>query len=377
MRVKRIQLSNFRNHVDSSLEFSPGVNFITGANAQGKTSILEALSYVCLTKSFLHQADAAIVKIGSDSFAVDAILENEKGFVNNARVVYSIDAGKRIFIDGNEIKKSADVIGMFPIVVLSPGDFALTTGAPSERRMFMDMVLSQISRSYLEELIEYRRALKQRNKILLDGKSTGSLDTEVMMAWTDALVSHGSKVMMKRTEFVGEFQATFSSAYSTLVEYGEAPALRYTPSFGLNERGTNVSESFYASLSHLAKMERIRGATLSGPHRDDIAFVLNNMPIREFASQGQHKTFLVALKIAEFHYIKTKLAETPVMLLDDVMTELDYSRATKTIQAVSTLGQAFITATDMMSFDENLIDMRETKFHFVREGNMAYDNVRL
>lgn len=375
MRVIKIQLSDFRNHSESTLEFSRGVNVISGPNAQGKTSILEAVSYACLTKGFLRQADATVAKFGSQSFVVEGILESDANLVNHVQVIYESGSGKKYFLDNNEVSRSADVIGMFPIVVLSPGDFALTCGSPSERRIFVDMVLSQVSRSYLGELMEYRRALKQRNKLLLDAKMTGYFDTDLVAAWTDALVSHGAKVMSKRREFVGEFQATFAAAYLTLVEYGEVPHLSYEPSFKIVSGDDNITEPFYAALDRLAIEERKRGATLAGPHRDDIGFVLNDMPIREFASQGQHKTFLVALKIAEFHYIRSKLNETPAMLLDDVMTELDYSRATKTIQAISTLGQAFVTATDMVNFNDNILDMRETKIHLVREGNVVYENV--
>ena len=319
----------------------------------------------------------AIVKFGSEAFAVEATLESDRNLSNHARVVYERNIGKRYLLDKNEISRSADVIGLFPIVVLSPNDFALTSGSPSERRIFADMVLSQISRSYLEELMEYRRALKQRNKILLDGKFSGALDTELLAAWTDALVSHGTRVILKRAEFISEFQEPFSAAYSSLVEYGEAPRLVYEPSFTFNMGQQDVAEKFDAALNSLSKAERTRGVTLAGPHRDDIGFILNDLSIREFASQGQHKTFLVALKIAEFHYIKSKLKETPALLLDDVLTELDYSRATKTIRAISDLGQAFVTATDMVSFDEKMLDTKETKFHFVREGNVIYENVGL
>ncbi len=371
MRVKKVQLTNFRNHTDSSLEFTGGINFITGANAQGKTSILEALSYVCLTKSFLQQSDTTVPRFGAAQFAVDAQMETDKNVVNRVKVAYDAQAGKSYFLDSNEVKKSADVIGMFPIVVLSPGDFALTGGAPSERRKFADIVLSQVWRSYLEELTEYRRALKQRNRILLDGKLNGPLDADMLAAWTDALVAHGTKVMSRRRRFVDEFQDTFAASYASLVEAGETPALRYEPSFAVD---ADVAECFRKSLRELARAERARGATLAGPHRDDIDFMLNGMPIREFASQGQHKTFLVALKIAEFHYIKAMLGETPAMLLDDVLTELDYTRASRVIRTVAGLGQTFVTATDMMNFDEKMVGMRDAKFHFVREGSVVYEN---
>ena len=370
MQLKKIHLENFRNHAESMLEFSDGINFITGANAQGKTSILEALSYVCLTKSFIQQSDATVLKFGSNAFVVDATVETDRGLMNHVHVLYEQGSGKRYFLDSNEIKRSADVIGLFPIVVLSPKDFALTIGAPSERRVFIDMVLSQVSRSYLEELFEYRRALKQRNKILLDGKFTGVVDTGLLGAWSDALVSHGTRVIMKRAEFAREFQPAFSSAYTALIEKGEAPRLLYEPSFALGDDQMRIPELFYAGLNRLDKVERARGATLVGPHRDDMRFVLNDVPIREFASQGQHKTFLVALKIAEFHYIKSKLSETPAMLLDDVMTELDYSRASKSVSVISSLGQAFVTATDMMALGDETIGLSGTKYHIVREGSV-------
>ncbi len=371
MRFTKVQLEHFRNHTESSLEFTPGANLVIGGNAQGKTSILEALSYVCLTKSFLQQSDASVPKFGSDLFSVDAFIESDRNISSHARVVYGPASGKKYFLNRNEVKRSSEVIGMFPIVVLSPGDFALTTGAPAERRKFTDMVLSQISRSYLEELVEYRRALKQRNKILLDGKIGSVFDKEMLSAWTDALVSHGTRIMMKRDEFIRYFQETFESAYRTLVESGEVPTLVYTPSFSWTG---SISETFHGELDKLSKMERTRGATLVGPHRDDISFILNNRSLREFASQGQHKTFLVALKVAEFHYMKKMINETPVMLLDDVMTELDYARATRTISVISGLGQTFITATDMLSFDEKFLDMHNTKFHFVREDSVVYEN---
>ena len=256
MRVKKVQLTNFRNHAESSLEFSGGVNIITGANAQGKTSILEALSYVCLTKSFLQQSDKTMCRFGVDSFAVDATVESDKGIINRVRIVYEVGIEKKYFLDNNEIRKSSDVIGMFPIIVLSPGDFALTTGAPSERRKFVDMVLSQVSRLYLDELMEYRRALKQRNKLLLDGKLTSAIDTRLLAAWTDALVEHGIKVMRKREEFIRDFRNTFAAAYTSLVEYGEAPQLIYEPSFPLDGKGNSsipTAESFRDALNRLAE----------------------------------------------------------------------------------------------------------------------------
>jgi DNA replication and repair protein RecF len=381
MRVKRTHLINFRNHTDTLVQFSSGINLIIGANAQGKTSILEALSYVCLTKDFLQQSDSTVCRVGTNMFSVDAVIEKDIGSVNHVLVTYDSINGKKYILDGNEIRRSTDVIGTFPIVVLSPTDFALTTGSPAERRKFVDMILSQVSHSYLEDLIEYRRALRQRNKVLLDGKITNNTDKNVLDAWTNSLVERGTKVMLKRMEFVRDFREDFANSYKLLVSaesegVQEFPSLIYKPSVPSETDESDydgVARVFNATLNGLAKAEIMRGATLAGPHRDDIGFSLNSMPVREFASQGQHKTFLVALKIAEFHYMKSKLGETPMMLLDDVMTELDYSRASRTIRLISSLGQAFITATDMFNVDERLLELKETEIHVVRNGTVAYD----
>ncbi len=378
MKVKALQLTNFRNHQDTTIEFCDGVNLITGQNAQGKTSILEALSYVCLTKSFLQQSERTIVKHGTDSFSVDAAIVKEPGIRHEARVVFETGIGKKYYLNGGDARRASDIVGMFPIVVLHPGDFSLTGGGPSERRKFLDMLLSQVSRSYLEELIEFGRAVKQRNKILLDGKLTGGLDPGILDAWTDALVLHGTRIVSRRATFLHEFQDVFASAYASLVDIGETPAISYTPSFAFD---SDISGSFYDNLRRLSNVERARGSTLTGPHRDDIEFTLNGFPVKEYASQGQNKTILVALKMAEFSYMKTMLAETPVVLLDDVMSELDSCRSRNTLKAIAYLGQTFITGTDLVDvFDANSQDASryfalEPKIHFVKEGSILYQHV--
>ncbi len=373
-----MHLTNFRNHEDSSIEFADGVNFITGPNAQGKTSILEGLSYVCLTKSFLQQPEKSVVRFEADTLCVDASVEKDRGTPHEVKITYERKSGKKYILDGNEVRRAADVVGMFPVVILHPGNLTLTGGGPSDRRKFLDMILSQVSKSYLEESIEYARALKQRNRVLLDGRLTGRLDLGILDAWTDALVAHGAQIVERRSSFVKEFREVFVSAYDWLVKYYETPDMIYMPSF---TTGPDIEDTFFAELQRVSMVERSRGATIVGPHRDDLEFTLNGVPVRDFASQGQNKTVLVALKMAEFQCIKTKLAETPVVLLDDVMSELDSFRSASTLRSIAGLGQTFITATDILNAyagslnDDRQNSLPDAKVHFVKGGNVLYENV--
>jgi len=373
MQVRRLRIQNFRNHNDTTLDFCNGVNFIIGANAQGKTSILEAISYVCMTKSFLRSADVNAIKNGASSFKLSAEIESIRGTTFHVTFQHEPSNGKRYVINGSPISKSSDVVGKFPIVVLAPENFGITGGPPAERRKFLDMLLSQTSHAYLEELSEYQKVLKQRNRILLEGKISGEIDKQNLRAWTEGLVEHGSKIVMRRHQFVEEFNTDLKEVYLQIGGEGEDPNLSYSPSFKY-EKVSTVREDFLKAVEQFRHMELSRCVTLVGPHRDDVLFDINGMPLLRFASQGQHKTFLVALKIGEFFYIKRKTDETPILLLDDVMTELDYARSSKVASIIGQLGQSFITLTDSVSFDTNMIGDRDARFHQVKEGSVVYQH---
>lgn len=373
MQVKRLRIQNFRNHNDTSLDFSKGANFIIGANAQGKTSILEAISYVCLTKSFLMSTDVNVIRNGTNSFVLDADMEPATGTTLHITYRHDTSNGKTYAINGSPISKASDVVGRFPLVVLSPSNFGITGGPPAERRKFVDLVLSQTSRAYLEELSEYRRILKQRNKVLQEKKLNGRLDKESLGAWTEGLVEHGSKIVLRRHEFAEEYNGVLKEAYLRIGGADEEPNLSYASSFKYKDL-SSIKEDFFEAIERAREMELSRCTTVIGPHRDDLILDIGGMSLQGFASQGQHKTFLVALKIGEFFYMKRKTGEIPIMLLDDVMTELDQVRSSRFVRIVGELGQSFITMTDAVDFDESIFVNEDVRFHRVKEGSVVYED---
>ncbi len=346
MIVTRIQLRHFRNHAASELKFGEGVNALLGDNGQGKTNILEAISYLGLTKSFYAASDARVVQFEAAAFDVEGVMRDAGGREQHIRVAYGGTAGEKEFtINGLRPERLAAVIGRFPLVILSPDHGAITSGGPSERRKFLDITLAQVSPAYLEDLLEYRRVLRQRNLLLADGRRRGSLSWAALDPWTTGLANRAARIVARRRAFAAEFRSYVEPAYWRLVPSGERPGLEYVGAAdgdGVRE----IEVALLKALERTSREERQRGVTLVGPHRDDLRLLINGKEVQQFASQGQHKTLLVAFKIAEFRYVQERRDESPVLLLDDVFSELDGARATRILGLVEELGQCIITATD-------------------------------
>lgn len=351
MKVSSVHLQHFRNHGNSKANFLPGINALLGKNGQGKTNIIEALSFLSLTKSFYAAGDQVVLQIGERSFEVTGEFTADTGSAHHVTVRYEADPGEKIFAVNNVRPESlSSVIGSFPLVLLSPEKSAITFGGPSERRRFLDLVLSQMSREYLTSVLEYRRVLRQRNILLASDQTTAR--GQVLDSWNEALVRHGSRVICRRKEFVKEFAAYVSVAYEHLTRADEKPGMTYSTVSGVEEGDTpeSVEKCMRQELDERNAEELRRRLTLVGPHRDELKLVLNGLNVQKYASQGQHKTLLVALKVAEFRYMQERLNETPMLLLDDVFSELDDERSRCLIEMASVLGQTIITATDESVF---------------------------
>jgi DNA replication and repair protein RecF len=242
----------------------------------------------------------------------------------------------------------ASVIGRFPVVILSPENSAITFGGPVERRKFIDLTLSQVSGAYLEDLLEYRRVLKQRNRILTDGRLRGTPVAGLIEPWTESLVRYGGRIAHRRRLFIDDFRAYVRAAYRELVPAGEDPEIMYQCGFGAEGAAdaAAMARHMAAALEERRGEEMKRGATLAGPHRDEMRLRINGIGVQQFASQGQHKTLLLALKIAEFFFVRERRGETPLFLLDDVFSELDEGRARRILALAAGLGQTMITTTD-------------------------------
>lgn len=372
MTLQRIVFVNFRNHSSTLIDCSHGINLFLGNNGEGKTNILEGISYFCLAKSFYAASDSVVMKIGEPGFSATGKIVSDSGVAYEIQVTFDRELNqKTVTVNKAKIDKASTLIGWFPVVILSPEQSTLTFGSPSDRRRFIDFVLSQSSRTYLEGLIDYRRILKQRNKILSEIQTTRSENKDVMEPWNESLVRVGSAIMKKRKEFIEDFHGTMVNAYAQLSGVGERPGIAYSPSFEYPESEGDVgAASFKKALQNQFLDERRIGYTLVGPHRDDFIFQINGLHAKNFASQGQHKTFLVALKLAEFFYLKTKCSETPILLLDDVLSELDENRCRRLLEATANTGQVFITSTNEHALDGLSVVSANPRKFFVKQGRI-------
>ncbi|RCK73289.1 MAG: DNA recombination and repair protein RecF [Ignavibacteriae bacterium] len=373
MIIGSIRLKNFRNHSDTDLEFGERANVILGNNGEGKTNLLEAISYICLTKSFYASSDSVIVKIGEDKFEIDAIVISDLG--SNYRIHISYDltnSEKNYSLNGKKLETFSSIIGKFPIVFLSPEKAGITFGGPAERRKFLDLVISQSDLVYFSELSEYRKVLRHRNKILSEIKNSRSDYYTILEPWNVQLINYGSKLMIKRAAFIDEFKNYILSTYKNLSDVNECPEIQYTASFSFDGEAVyeKITEKFRNELIKKFDDEIRFGTTLVGPHRDEVSLKINKMDLRKYASQGQHKTFLVALKLAEYFYLKERCQESPILLLDDVFSELDDSRVQHMLRIIETLNQTFITSTNFEIFDKVLEFGKSNRKYIVSSGNV-------
>jgi len=348
---------------------------LLGRNGQGKTNILEAISCLSLTKSFYAASDITLVRLGQERLCVEGTLTNDAGIEYKVRVAYSRESGEKVFtVNGVRTERFSSVIGMFPLVILSPENNAITFGPPSERRKFIDLLLSQLSRTYFDDLLEYRQTLRQRNRILDEGRQHGHvMQDDMLEPWDQNLAGYGARIAHRRMQFVEEFGNYVARFYSSLVLTNEQPTIRYlsAPKIGLDESVNRITESILIELGKRQPEERRRGLTLVGPHRDDLVFQLNGIELQKYASQGQHKTFLIALKMAEFFYLKEKREEAPILLLDDVLGELDDERSQRLLSQVAELGQAVITTTNGAQFRGTIHRGNEDRRYYVEQGTCA------
>jgi len=371
MIVQRLRLRMFRNHANTELEFGARVNALVGDNGQGKTNVLEALSYLSLTKSFFGASDRTVLEHSAGSFEVTGTVQDAGRRGHEVRIVYERETNeKTVSVNAVRAESMASVIGRFPVVVLAPDHGKITAGSPNERRKFIDVILSQFSRPYLEDLLEYRRALRQRNRILSEARVTGQDPVRALEPWSESLALYGGRIVVRRADFVETFAPYLQQAHDALVGDREAPTLAYAPGSGSRraEAPETVRVQLLEELRHRGAEERRRGLTLVGPHRDDLRLLLNGKEVQPYASQGQHKTLLVALKIAECLYLRERSEEPPALLLDDLFGELDPTRSRRILAVVAELGQTVITATDARLLHEAVVWNEENRCFAVEGG---------
>ena len=323
------------------------MNLLVGSNGVGKTNILEAIYTLCLSRSFLTSSDRYVLRKDAPFFEVEGHFESERRGPTKVRVAFLPGEGKKIFVNGAPLDRFSELVGRFPVVIFSPEDHQLTSEGPEIRRRFLDNIVSQSSSVYLDHLLRYRKALKQRNELLqLSRKRRAAPDPILLSSWTEELVKHGTVLLASRHRFVRDFSSHLEDAYQQIATVVERPSLAYEPFSGSVLTDVNAEELFRAEIARKENSERERGVTLVGPHRDDLDMYLGELPVRRFASQGQHRSFGMAMKLAQYAYLCERNAETPILLLEDVFDNLDPHRISAFLDILGsdTIGQSITTA---------------------------------
>lgn len=343
MILASVKLKNFRCHESIELNFSDNINYIVGGNGQGKTAILESIYYLCTSKSHNTNADSEVLKFGETIFEISGKFTN---LVNEeVRVIYSAEENKKSYLQNGKNKhRLSEVIGNYPIVLLTPADHPITFGYPGDRRKFIDSIYCQASAAYLGILVDYNKTVRQRTSLLNSIKESKIRNFSELDAWTQKLLDTGTELINFRKKFFNEFEPYVRHAYSQILNGNENPGIKYFYLGGYD--GKNIKERFVELLETKRDDELRRCSCLVGPHKDDFVFDINDVNLKTFGSQGQHKTFQVALRFAEFFYLKEKTGKTPIFLLDDVFSELDTDRSVRISENLRNVGQTFITLTD-------------------------------
>ena len=361
MILKRISILNYKNLEQAELEFSPKMNCFIGQNGMGKTNLLDAVYYLSFCKSATNPIDSQNIRHEGDFFVIQGFYETNQGDPEEVYCGLKRRQKKQFKRNKKEYSRLSDHIGFIPLVMVSPADAELIAGGSDERRRFMDVVISQYDKEYLDALIRYNKALTQRNALL---KSEQEPDEELMLVWEEMMAFAGEVVFRKRSEFIAEFIPTFQSFYSYISQDKEKVNLAYE-SHAMNGNLLDI-------IKESRKRDRIMGYSLRGIHKDDLVMQLGDFPIKREGSQGQNKTYLIALKLAQFDFLKkTGSNSTPLLLLDDIFDKLDASRVEQIVKLVAgdSIGQIFITDTNRDHLDKILKKIeREYRVFSVEDG---------
>ncbi len=363
MVLKSIYLQQFRNYLKQNFAFDDGLNVIYGYNGQGKTNLLEAIAYTCITKSFRTNSDAEVIPFHADFFKIESKFVFDQGVQKTVSLEYIQGEGKRVSIDGTRTSSASEVIGLFPIVILTPENEVIANGGPSERRRFLDFILSQTDKSYFSGIQNFRRVLRQRNKILLDAHENRFGFRERIEPWNLEIFELNKKITRKRNEFLNDFQEILQPIFKQLTLGQEEISIVYSPSF---KEEFYDKEAFLGELEKNVNFEIMRGNTQMGPHRDEISFLNSGWDLRKFGSRGQHRTAVIALKIAEYFYLYKIKRERPIFLLDDVYTEIDKIREKNITEYFAEIGQIFLTTSDVdLKINSELEKNKKISYFFI------------
>ncbi len=357
MYIEEIELKNFRNYEKLNIKLSRKINIFYGDNAQGKTNLLEAIYFMAIGRSYRTSNDKELIKFDKKISSVSTII-NDNEIKDKVEIIISDSKNKRILLNGLGIKKLGELLGSLLIVSFSPEDLQLIKQGPGERRRFIDIEICQISKVYYYELKRYNHVLKQRNKLLKRIKSNNKLK-DTLFAFDMQLINHGKKIMNYRESYVKELDNFARDVQKKLTKNKEELEIKY--------KGFVTEEKYEEKMEKSLEKDIMFGNTSVGIHKDDINFFINGIDVKKYGSQGQQRTALLSTKLAQIEIIKKNKHTMPILLLDDVLSELDNKRQKFLIENISDI-QTIITSTGLDDFILNFKD--EYSLFFIENGTI-------
>lgn len=372
MRNTSLELLHFRNHLKTNVEWAPHLNVITGPNGAGKTSLIDAIHFLCMSRSFVSTTDQYVINSDETYFMIKGHFEGQIRSQFDVSCSYSRGDGKKIFVNDSPLDRLSDLIGMVPVVVLAPDDKKLTLEGPIERRGFLDSFISQISTSYLRDLIDYRRIRRQRNSLLKDFRGSISVLKTYLEPWNQQLVETGSRIVAMRHNVLENFKAYLEKDYAMISGMNLTTNLKYQTFCEPTSDVKQIEQHYFEILDKTVDKEIEREQTLTGPHKDEIIFYLDEFELRRFGSQGQHRLFVLSLKLAQLHYYSEELDDLPILMLDDVFGDLDPIKTKMLLQTLQEHdGQIFITSANPVPFENYVtFDGTRNKIFEVLDGKI-------
>ena len=343
MHISHLTLTQFRNYAALNIDFCDGINCIVGPNGAGKTNILDALHYLAFTRGFRNTQDKQAVQHG-EQFFFNAGTLVRKRLKQEIHCNFVQGKGKKVLINQKPLSRMSEHIGRIPMIAMLPNDTELVSGPSQARRRLLDMLISQYDMAYLHHLIQYEKILAQRNALLKLFAEHRRFDADELAIWDVQLIQHGMGIYEGRRSFIENFQPLFEKYFHTIVSANEQPAIRYR-----SHIEENTPKGWQALLDQYREKDLANQYTVAGIHRDDLIFSINGQSVRNYGSQGQQKTFVISLKLAQYQLLEQHTQLPPILLLDDIFDKLDEQRLAQIGQIldVEVKGQTFITDTSL------------------------------
>ena len=368
MKLTELNLHHFRNYDEAQVEFSPQINVLIGENAQGKTNLLESIYVLAMTRSHRTNNDRELIEFGKDAAQIKGTVQRELGSLK-----LELDIGKHgKKAKANHLEKArlSEYLGQLNVILFAPEDLALVKGAPTVRRRFIDMEFGQVSPKYLHDLTQYRDILKQRNRYLKQLQSHEAQDQLYLEVLSEQLAAVGGAIISQRVKFLSELEGYAQELHQSITQGRENLTFEYSSAVKDASTLTEVelSEALMDLYRQNQSKEIFQGTTLYGPHRDDVRFLINHKNVQTYGSQGQQRTTALSVKLAEIDLMKNQTGEYPILLLDDVLSELDGARQTHLLKTIQDKIQTFLTTPGLSDVARNLI--KEPRIFHIRDGQI-------